>query len=110
MAGRTNSKKAEGPQAPGTKKGSLFGGHDGRAENIGFDWATIDSARIAELVCIVTGRGGAIRFGYTRDGGAGSIGLYYGDQRDTLYIRPSQDAEEVMGLIERTFENLPKIG
>jgi hypothetical protein len=72
-----------------------------------FDWQTVDCRRLSDLIGLITGRGGAVRFGYSRDGFAGSIGVYYGDDRDTVYIRPNQDPEEVFGLIERTFENLP---
>ena len=70
----------------------------------------MEATRIAGIIELVTGRGGAIRFGYSRDGGAGSIGVYLGDQRDTVYIRGNQDPEEVLGLIERTFEAFPFTG
>lgn len=90
------------------KRGGLFGDKGNSGEPVtSFDWGSIDPTRILGLIQLVTGRGGAIRFGYTRDGAAGSIGVYYGDDRDTLYFRPTGDPEENFGLIERTFESLP---
>jgi hypothetical protein len=88
-------------------KASLFATTGTPTGVAGFDWGSQEASRIVGIVQLVTGRGGAIRFGYTRDGSSGSIGLYYGDQRDTLYITPNTDAEDVFGLIERTFENFP---
>ena len=40
--------------------------------------------------------GGAIRFGYTRDGGAYAVGLYYGGETCTEYIRPGEDVEQAL--------------
>lgn len=89
---------------------SLFGAKAKPDSGIGFDWGTTDAERLQRLIGLITGRGGAVRFGYSRDGGAGSIGVYYGDSRDTLYIRPSDDLEDTLALIERTFEALPYTG
>lgn len=79
-------------------------------ETPGFDWGTVEPSRLCEIITLITGRGGAVRFGYSRDGQAGSIGVYYGDDRDTAYIRPNQDPEEILGVIERMFERFPYSG
>lgn len=79
-------------------------------ETKSFTWDAIGADRLWELIQLVTSRGGAIRFGYSRDGNAGSIGVYYGDNRDTLYIRPDGDPEESFRLIEVTFEEYPNSG
>lgn len=55
------------------------------------DWATADPALVLELVTLVGLVGGAIRFGYTSDGGAYAIGFYNGDERKTEYVRPNED-------------------
>lgn len=89
------------------QQGGLLGRQGSTGAGEGFDWGSVDAGLLAELVELVTGRGGAIRFGYSRDGQAGSIGLYYGDQRDTLYLRPSEDFSDATGIIVRTFENFP---
>lgn len=75
-----------------------------------YDWGTVEANELARLIQLVTGRGGAIRFGYSRDGNAGSIGVYYGDDRDTVYIRPGQDFSDATGVITRTFESFPYTG
>lgn len=90
--------------------GKLFDTGSNGGEASAFDWGSVDPSRLSEIIQLVTSRGGAIRFGYTRDGNAGSIGVYYGDQRDTVYIRPNGDSEESLGLIERTFSNKPRTG
>lgn len=40
------------------------------------DWASVEPDRIIKVICAVTSTEGAIRFGYSRDGGAYSIGIY----------------------------------
>lgn len=80
------------------------------SNEVGFDWAIVEPERLSKIIQLVTGRGGAIRFGYSRDGKAGSIGVYYGDDRDTVYLRPNEDVEDVISIIERAFEQLPFSG
>lgn len=58
------------------------------------DWANADPANIHRLVCTVGFLGGAVRFGYTRDGGAYSIGLYLGDKSKTYYCNDSEGINE----------------
>lgn len=101
-----NDPKKKGSGSNGNGKG-LFHGNDLQNVGEGFDWSSVEAGHITELVNVVTSRGGAIRFGYTRDGGAGSIGVYYSDQRDTVYIRPGEDFQAATDIILRTFENLP---
>jgi len=60
----------------------------------GFDWA----AAIALTEALVD-RGGALRIGKTRDGGAWSLGVYYGDDYATEYIRPAEDFAAACGEI-----------
>lgn len=72
-----------------------------------FDWNDIDRERLWRLIDCVTNAGGAVRIGYSRDGAAGSLGIYYGDARDTVYIRPSDDPWEILGTVERWCETLP---
>jgi hypothetical protein len=72
-----------------------------------YDWGSEDPGRLLRLIEMVTGRGGAIRFGYSRDGHAGSIGIYYGEARDTLWIRPSGNSEDTFARIEEKFAALP---
>lgn len=106
MKNQPGATKGKQGGSGGSKR--LFGGsNESDAGQPGFDWGSVEPAVIAKLIELVTGRGGAIRFGYSRDGQAGAIGVYYGDQRDTVYIRPNQDFSDAIGVIERTFEALP---
>jgi len=58
------------------------------------DWAAVEAGDLVRLVELVASKGGAIRFGYTRDGGAYAVGVYYGDDYFTDYIRPSEDIDK----------------
>jgi len=60
------------------------------------DWALASGEAIVKLVCAVSARGGAVRFGYTSDGGAYAIGIYGDGEPYTEYIRPSEDVDEVL--------------
>lgn|SRR5512138_1307062 len=75
-----------------------------------FSWSDVDAEELAELVRYVTIRGGAIRFGLTRDGGAGAVGVYYGDSRDTVYIRPGEDVALSFQIIYSAFRDFPETG
>lgn len=72
---------------------SVFGNAPGGGNVSGgsASWDTADAATIAKLIDAVTSRGGACRFGYTRDGGAYAVGFYYGIESTTKYCRPGQD-------------------
>ena len=80
---------------------SLFGA--GRAESQAkrFQWGAESAGDILALIECVTERGGAIRFGYSRDGHAGSIGIYYGDSRDTLWVNPEEGSAIIFEKIHR---------
>jgi hypothetical protein len=71
------------------------------------DYAGVNREVLFDLILTATSKGGAIRLGYTRDGGAYAIGLYYGDDYSTQYIRPGEDfVDRVLGFT-RMFESLP---
>jgi len=46
---------------------------------------------IAALITAFAEAGGAIRIGFTRDGGALAVGCYLGDDYATEYVRPQED-------------------
>lgn len=50
-----------------------------------------DYAAILGLMASFADAGGAVRYGYTRDGGAYALGIYLGDDYSTEYIRPNED-------------------
>jgi hypothetical protein len=65
------------------------------------DWLTADPTLVLRAIAAVARVGGALRFGYTRDGGAYAIGLYLSNDRTTEYVRPHEDINYYLeGLIE----------
>lgn len=57
------------------------------------DWQGINPETVLRAIAVVAYHGGALRFGYTRDGGAYAIGIYLGGDHFTEYVRPSEDVE-----------------
>lgn len=65
------------------------------------DWGGANAPLVLQAIATLAREGGAVRFGYTRDGGAYAVGLYYGTERVTEYIRPSEDLDAYLrALIE----------
>jgi hypothetical protein len=65
------------------------------------DWNNADCQLVLALVCIVSSNGGAVRYGYTRDGGAYSIGMYLEDDSKTYYCNEKDGINETLSeLIE----------
>lgn len=65
------------------------------------DWAAADGELLAKAVGAVALMGGALRLGYTRDGGAYAIGIYGDGEPFTEYVPPSEDINEYLkGVIE----------
>jgi len=58
------------------------------------DWGGADPELLRRFIVAATGDDGAIRFGYSRDGGAYSVGVYAGGQSETLYIPCTEDIDE----------------
>jgi hypothetical protein len=58
------------------------------------DWAGIDNEAIRAAIAAVGSIGGALRFGYSRDGGAYAVGVYgLENQPYTDYLRPGDDVQ-----------------
>lgn len=58
------------------------------------DWASVDSEAIRAAVAALGSIGGALRFGYSRDGGAYAVGIYgLETQSYTDYLRPGDDVQ-----------------
>jgi hypothetical protein len=65
------------------------------------DWSGVDGSVLAKAVAAVARHGGAIRLGYTRDGGAYAVGIYGDGEPFTEYIPPSEDLTAYLkGVIE----------
>lgn len=61
------------------------------------DWGKADPRWIAAIVILVSSASGAVRFGYSRDGGSYSLGLYLGDETQTLWYNGSEEPDAFLG-------------
>lgn len=91
---------------------SVFGNakRDNQASGGGADWSTVDTGVLVKFIDAVTSRGGAVRLGYTRDGGAYAVGLYYGGESTSEYCRPSEDLDAFLNKWTDFYLNLPMTG
>lgn len=68
------------------------------------NWEDVDGELIKATIVAAALTGGALRFGYTSDGGAYALGIYGdGDKPYTEYVRPSEDIDAVLRDIEAAF-------
>ncbi len=67
------------------------------------DWQNANPELVLRAIAVMAFKGGALRFGYTRDGGAYAIGIYLSNDRYTEYVRPSEDIDEYLTSIIRDF-------
>lgn len=67
------------------------------------DWSKVDPILVTDTIATVAATGGALRFGYTRDGGAYSVGVYGDGTPYTLYCSPHEDVRELLGSISDGF-------
>lgn len=66
----------------------------------------VDPADLQYAITAVAQKGGALRFGYTRDGGAYAIGIYGDGDPYTEYVSPQEDMHEHLGGIAADFGNV----
>lgn len=57
------------------------------------DWKEASYEKIAKAIVAVTQHGYAIRFGYTKDGGAFAIGILGDGEPFTEFVRPTEDID-----------------
>jgi hypothetical protein len=69
------------------------------------DWGSVDAKKLVHLIETASRKGGALRLGYTRDGGAYAIGVYAGPNYFTDYVRPEEDIDEYLELLTDRFEH-----
>lgn len=71
------------------------------------DWTGVDANVIRDAIAAVSYRGGALRFGYTRDGGAYALGVYGDGKPYTIFIPPREDVEDYLRDLVTVFEDYP---
>lgn len=57
------------------------------------DWTAVEPGPLRALIGAITATGGAVRFGYTKDGGAFSLGVYGDGKPYTEFLPGSGDVE-----------------
>lgn len=78
------------------------------ASKEGADWTVCDAQLLQRVIATAGLKKCALRFGYTRDGGAYSIGVYAGDEYFTDFIRPDDDIDVYLrDLLESLEEYTP---
>jgi len=72
-----------------------------RASNAVADYASVDANLLQRAIQVVALQGGALRLGYTSDGGAYSVGVYGDGDPYTDYVKPSENFDDYLrNLIE----------
>jgi len=68
-----------------------------RRKNRGSDqsaeWGDADPKKVLAAISAIARNGFAVRFGYTRDGGAFAIGIVGDGEPFTEYVRPNEDID-----------------
>lgn len=67
------------------------------------DWETVDAMVLTRAIAAVSAMGGAIRLGYTRDGGAYALGIYGDGEPFTVYVSPKEDINAELEGIRATY-------
>jgi len=68
------------------------------------DWGSVDAGIIQRAIATVAKAGGALRFGYTRDGGAYALGVLGDGDPYTEYLRPGDDVEQYLTVLTEQWE------
>ena len=63
------------------------------------DWGGVNAEVLRDAIQTVARQGGALRFGYSRDGGAYAIGVLGDGEPYTEYLRPTDDVEEYLRIL-----------
>lgn len=82
------------------KSRGLRGRHSGQVA----DWESCNHGILAKAIATAALTGGALRFGYSRDGGAYAVGIYGDGDTYTVWCSPSQDLDEFLVDITELFE------
>ncbi len=70
------------------------------------DWGAVDADVIRRAISAASFVGGALRFGYSRDGGAYAVGIYGDGEPYTEFIKPSEEPEAFLEDVITFFESV----
>lgn len=94
------------PDAERPTRSRLAGFGSSNNQSGAFDWGEADPVLIAGVVVSVTRHGGLASFGYTRDGGAGTLTVFLDNERSTEYFKPAEDCDAKLAQVVDYFANL----
>lgn len=91
----------KGSNSTGSKRGSVnnanrLSAFAGRGGQGGADWGDCAPGWLHSVVVKITGMGGAVTFGLSRDRGAHSVTLLLDDNRETLWFNGDADLEQAL--------------
>lgn len=93
------------------KKGGLLEKLDLQAGNSAIaEWSNADPDKLVRAITATALAGGALRFGYTRDGGAYSLGVYGDGDPYTIYVKPTEDIDAVLDSTTAYFREMVETG
>ena len=70
------------------------------------DYDRADAELLRAAISAAAGTGGALRFGYSRDGGAYAVGIYGDGEPYTEFVRPSEDFSGFLRDVESLFNDI----
>jgi len=70
------------------------------------DWTSVSADAIRSAIVAASNAGGALRFGYTSDGGAYAVGIYGDGEPYTEFYTPSEDLDAALLDIMQSFIDL----
>lgn len=70
------------------------------------NWMLVDAEQLVYTITAIAQKGGAVRLGYTRDGGAYAIGIYGDGEPYTEYVSPKEDMSEFLRGLSADFGNV----
>lgn len=103
--GKTSSVNRLGQIGKPERRVSLPGGPAGPVS-----WRNVDTGVLVETLQMVSLAGGALRLGFTRDGGAFAVGVYGDGDPYTVYCSPSQNMADFLRAIRDGFEIIGNTG
>ena len=60
------------------------------------DWQAVNAELLVRAIATVSLAGGALRFGYSRDGGAYALGIYSEGEHHTEFTADTAEVEEIL--------------
>ncbi len=70
------------------------------------DWGTCDAAKLQTVIAAITGMGGAVTFGLSRDQGAHSLTLMLDGERETLWFNRDADLNVELDGVAMNIEDM----